>query len=495
LADLPTTFYVRDQNGANIPYAPVNYNRLFHGPVSVRAALANSYNIPAVKVLDHIGVQTLKDIAAQAGITSFGGDFGLALTLGGGEVKLLELATAFGIFQAGQRLEHRALLDIQRHDPTNGWQTIPEFRSLAGANAAGGTFSQTGRAVISPETAYLVTHILSDSLARAAAFGESSVLDLPFPAAVKTGTTTDWRDNWTVGYSSERIVGVWTGNADNAPMLDVSGIDGAGPIWRDIMLAAHPTPPAAFPRPTGIIAHEVCSPSGLLPSAYCPRSFAELFISGTEPQLVDDQFRPVTIDQATNLPADDSTPQERSAQRVFWYLPPEYHGWMIQHNIPLPPTHRTDHQSALGASKSDPVATEPLRLTSPASNIAYQIHPSAPRERQRILVEGYTASGEAWHELRLASRLMEPGTHDGPDSYPTDGQTHTLHYESAVNRSNIWWQLETGIYTFWLEGEQVAGGPTLRSTPALVVVEAYTAEWQSAHEPKAEVAQSLVSAD
>ncbi|MEZ4719767.1 MAG: hypothetical protein R2851_27340, partial [Caldilineaceae bacterium] len=113
IADLPTTFYVKDEDGGNVPYAPLNYDRTYHGPVSVRTALANSYNIPAVKVLDRIGVETLQQIAGQAGISTFGGDFGLALTLGGGEVKLLELTAAFGVLEDGKAVRPRAIGEIE----------------------------------------------------------------------------------------------------------------------------------------------------------------------------------------------------------------------------------------------------------------------------------------------------------------------------------------------------------------------------------------------
>ncbi len=225
------------------------FRQIVLSPVGVRAALANSYNIPAVKVLDRIGVETLRSIAAQAGISSLTKEYGLALTLGGGEVSLIELTNAFGIFLDGTRHTPRAILDIQRRDADGAWRSISSAKSISfGAS--------TRRQVISPAAAYLITDILSDDIARIPAFGEGSVLRLPFPAAVKTGTTTDWRDNWTVGYSTERLVGVWVGNADNSPMLDVSGIDGAGPIWHDIMLEAHgggACSPVPFQRPDDIV--------------------------------------------------------------------------------------------------------------------------------------------------------------------------------------------------------------------------------------------------
>ena len=238
LPDLPTAFKVKNVDGAWAAYRPLNYDRTFHGPVSVRTALANSYNIPAVAVLERIGVETLRALASAAGIRTFTGRYGLALTLGGGDVRLLELTAAYGILDDGRPLATRAIL---RLEDSYSEYTDPQ----KGAASADG--EQALPPVISPQAAYLVTDILADDVARIPAFGANSVLRLPFPAAVKTGTTTDWRDNWTVGYSTARLVGVWVGNADNSPMVDVSGVDGAGPIWHDLMLLAHPHAPRPFP--------------------------------------------------------------------------------------------------------------------------------------------------------------------------------------------------------------------------------------------------------
>ncbi len=337
LPDLPVTFYIRDESGGNVPYQPLNYDRRFHGPVNLRTALANSYNIPAVRVLDHIGVETMQQLAGAAGITTFTGEYGLALTLGGGEVRLLDLATAYGIFQDGRRLDVRGLVDIQERDEHGNWHSLIGRDAVQPGALPATRPSAYGARVISPQAAFLMTDLLSDSMARLPAFGADSVLELPFSAAVKTGTTTDWRDNWTVGYSTERIVGVWVGNADNTPMLDVSGIDGAGPIWRDLMLAAHPQPPSPFPRPDGIEELNICTPSGLLPTRHCRRVHAEKFIAGTAPVRPDDQFVPITVDQATASLADDTTPKDRLQTRVYWMLPPEYHDWMVSQGIPMPP--------------------------------------------------------------------------------------------------------------------------------------------------------------
>jgi membrane carboxypeptidase/penicillin-binding protein PbpC len=440
---------VRDEKGGNVPYQPLNYDRRFHGPVSVRTALANSYNIPAVRALDRIGVETLTAVASAAGITSFTEEYGLALTLGGGEVKLLDLATAFGIFQDGRRLDTRALLDVQERDAAGHW------RSLLGRETVEPGIplppsSGRGSRVISPQAAYLVTDILSDDLARLPAFGSSSVLELPFSAAVKTGTTTDWRDNWTIGYSTRRIVGVWVGNADNTPMLDVSGIDGAGPIWHDLMLAAHTTPPAAFARPEGIVEVQVCAPSGLLPTRYCGRVHTEKFIAGTEPAAADGQFQPFTVDLATGLLADATTPPERRAERVYWVLPPAYHDWMLAQGVPLPPPAAA---AATPGTVSASQAAGPLVLTAPTSNTAYRIHPGVPRERQRIEIAGYVASGERWAELRL----MQDGV--------------TLAEANDAGRMSVWWMLTPGAHRFWMEGRRTSTDLSVTSDAALVIVD------------------------
>lgn len=450
LPDLPATFYVRDQKGGNVPYQPVNYDRRNHGPVSARTALASSYNIPAVHVLNQIGVDALRDIAGKAGISTFTKDYGLALTLGGGEVKLLDLTTAFGMFQDGRRLESRAILDIQSRGPDGEWRSLLGQPNLPARRSHADPY---GARIVQPETAYLITDILADPVARQPAFGSYSVLDLPFPAAVKTGTTTDWRDNWTLGYTTERIVGVWVGNADNTPMLDVSGIDGAGPIWHDLMLAAHPNSPAPFTRPEGIVEIAVCAPSGLLPTEHCPRVRSDRFIRGTEPTAQDNQFQPLTIDAATGLIANDETPENRRVERVYWMLPPAYHDWMLSQNIPIaPPSAAATAMNAVADQQAPEQATAPLILAAPTSNTAYSLHPSMPRDRQRIEVAGYTAAGRAWAELRLVK--------DGEVLATAADATHLA----------AWWTLTPGTHHFWIEGTAAPGEPAARSSVALVVV-------------------------
>jgi penicillin-binding protein 1C len=273
--DVPTSF----PDGANPPYQPVNYDERFHGPVLARSALANSYNIPAVKALQFIGIQGDKgflSFAKTLGITTLTRpDYGLALTLGGGEVPLLEMVGAFGALADGGL---RAFPVAIRSITDSGGTTVICQQPLARSDLNGSVPPcQTPpdnwkQPVISPETAYLITSILSDNSAfgRAPAFGSNSPLNLSFPAAVKTGTTNDFRDNWTIGYTPDLVTGVWVGNADMTAMVHTTGVTGAAPIWNKFMesaLAGHATP---FSRPVGIVEKTICGLSGTEPSESCP---------------------------------------------------------------------------------------------------------------------------------------------------------------------------------------------------------------------------------
>ncbi len=254
-------------------------------------------------------------------------------------------------------------------------------------------------------------------------------------------------------------------------MLDVSGIDGAGPIWRDLMLAAHRQEPPPFDVPDGIVETTICTPSGLLPTAYCPRTGQERFIAGTQPTEPDDQFRPVTVDLPPGTPAAAATAQREPLQRVYWNLPAEYHEWMVGQGIALLPTDvaggdaKSGEQRSLnrsfGASDGSVASeAEPLVLSSPVSNTAFQIHPGVPKERQRLKVAGYAADDREWTSLKLIK----------------DGQV--LAVGSDVLHVETWWLLEAGEHRFWLEGvASVSGeaeGDHYRSEAALIVVEEFS---------------------
>jgi membrane peptidoglycan carboxypeptidase len=220
LWDTPVSYKLGDGQ----TYSPLNYDRAFHGPVSARTALANSYNIPAVRLLEMVGVAHMVERARDLGLQSLAADpshYGLSLTLGGGDVKLLDLVVAYHtIANAGRYVEPKSVLSMT----DNRGQPM---------HAAGVEPVQ----VISEVAAFLTTDMLSDDAARAPTFGAGGPLTLSRPAAAKTGTTDDWRDNWTVGYTRYLVAGVWAGNTDGRPTIDSSGVMGAAPIWNAFMEA------------------------------------------------------------------------------------------------------------------------------------------------------------------------------------------------------------------------------------------------------------------
>lgn len=288
-------------------YRPVNYTGRFYGPTSMRTALANSLNIPAVKTLEFVTVDGLLEMANRLGATSLVSPhlecpdyplaarpfYGLALTLGGGEMKALELTAAYGtLANGGLRMAPTPILWIE---DANG-QVLVDNRV------------RQGQQVVSPQLAYLITHILADTRARCMVFACPSVLELPGrPAAAKTGTTNDFRDSWTVGYTPDLVAGVWLGNNDNTPMDRVAGSGGAGPIWNAFMVRAlEGRPVRDFPQPQGIITREVCVPSGTQPSSVCPQRRTELFAQNTPPLGPEyDWFQIVQLDRASGLRANE----------------------------------------------------------------------------------------------------------------------------------------------------------------------------------------------
>lgn len=257
-------------------YAPDNYDGKEHGPLQLRYALGSSINIAAVKILARVGVRNMLETAYEMGITTLAPTdenlkrLGLSVTLGGGEVKLLDLGMAYSAFaNGGEKIEPVAILKIEDKDG----RVLEEFKEPA------------AQPVITPEEAFLISNILSDNSARLLTFGENSALNIPnLTVAVKTGTTNDKRDNWTIGWTPSVLVGVWVGNNDNSSMKEVaSGVSGAAPIWRGILLKAlSGQENEGFVVPEGIVTAEVDSVSGYRSHDGFP-SRMEYFIKGTEP--------------------------------------------------------------------------------------------------------------------------------------------------------------------------------------------------------------------
>ncbi len=259
-------------------YAPQNYDNKFHGKVSVRTALASSYNIPAVKILEKNGLENFMEFAKKAGITSFTDPsrYGLSLTLGGGEVTMLDMATAYSIFpNGGQRVDLHPTLLVKNFRG----QILEDYR-------LGQNLSKEN--VISSKTAFLISNILADNNARTPAFGPGSALVIPNQTvSVKTGTAQDKRDNWAIGYTPSYLVAVWVGNNDNSPMSPYleSGNTGAAAIWNPVMsYLLKDKPDEGIIRPDDVIAVSICSINGLLPCENCPGIHTEYFTKGTEPK-------------------------------------------------------------------------------------------------------------------------------------------------------------------------------------------------------------------
>jgi penicillin-binding protein 1C len=280
LADVPTHYAIP---GARL-YSPTDYSETFQGPVRVRVALANSLNVPAVRVLERVGVQTFLNRLHQLGfnhLTHPPEYYGLGLTLGSGEVSLWELAHAYVTLARQGRSSESLVLGSGLKDSTGNSQYLSgaakPYKVQTLKPTENSRLENTQTSIGSPSAWALITDMLSDRHARAKAFGVDSLLSLPFPAAVKTGTSSDFRDTWTVGFTTDYTVAVWVGNFNGDPMRQVSGVMGAAPLWNRIMLHLHEhQEPAAF-VPPAMVQRPVCALSGLKPTPACPSVVQEYF--------------------------------------------------------------------------------------------------------------------------------------------------------------------------------------------------------------------------
>lgn len=274
LWDVETDFAVQGQ----ADYTPLNYDRRFHGPVRLRDALANSYNIPAVLANEFVGVDYLISFLQRMGTQSLSnepGRYGLSLTLGGGEITLLEMTTNYAtLAREGNYVPSQSILCIiDKND-----NIIYQYENRC---PDGNVTNQTRNAFVSPtpvldpRIAFVVSDILSDNAARTPAMGGNSPLNTgSLLTSVKTGTTDNFRDNWTVGYTRDLAVGVWSGNSDNSEMINVSGLVGAAPIWNTIMTGVYSRfemPPSVLNPPAGMDQRRICNINGMRdPVTSCP---------------------------------------------------------------------------------------------------------------------------------------------------------------------------------------------------------------------------------
>lgn len=298
IPDSPITY----QTPGQPPYSPVNYDHKFHGNVPLRIALASSYNVPAVKVLAAVGVARMIEQGQKMGITTWDQPdrYGLSLTLGGGDVRMVDMAVVYGtLANLGLKVD---LHPILRVDDSQGHvlekYTCTEARPPTTTSDQGfltkfpGPQDSTSdgcqnQPVLNPKVAYILSDILADNVARSPAFGAHSDLVIPgHQVSVKTGTTNNLKDNWTIGYTKDLLTAVWVGNFDSSPMSYVaSGVTGASPIWNKIMttfLANKPDEPLTPPKDLEKV--EVCLETGTLSCSACPNKKTEYFLPGTAPR-------------------------------------------------------------------------------------------------------------------------------------------------------------------------------------------------------------------
>ncbi len=358
------------------PYHPRNYDRRWHGPVRAREALASSYNVPAVEIVDRLGYVTLWQDLREAGFASLDRapeHYGLGLALGNGDVTLLELANGY-----------RAL--------ANGgvWRSL---RWLAGPEEAPFASTADERRIMSARSAALVLDILSDPVARIPGFGLQTPFDFPFKVAAKSGTSRHFTDNWSVGVTGNFTVAVWVGNFSGQPMDGVNGVTGAGPLLhRAVLATARRYPPGEFPDPSrlGATPVRICRLSGLLAGPECP-STDEWFWPGSAPARVCDWHR------------DDGV-----------VLPVAYAEWLRTEGQTEPRS--PSPAPATGRAGPYPASESPeFKITSPQDGDRYRIPPGVdprystlalqavgarPHEEVHWLVDGRPMPGERWALVR-----------------------------------------------------------------------------------------------
>ncbi len=424
LLDVSTTFTTN--NGR--PYTPVDYDRQEHGPVSVREALASSLNIPAVRTLQKVGIPNTIGLAKRLGITSLDDpqSYDLSLALGGGQVSLLQLSTAYAaLANGGYAVGNRAILDIR---DANGNLLYTPKRTAP-------------LQVFDPRVAWLISDILSDDRARAIGFGLNSTLKIDHTAAVKTGTTTDFHDNWSIGYTPYLLVGVWVGNSNYEAMVDVSGVTGAAPIWNDTLRALlQGQPDRPFIRPDDMIQVQVCALSGLLPTPACPNTRLEWFIPGTEPTQLDTYYRQVWIDSATGTLAGDQTPPGRRKSTIVLDLPLTAQSWARAQGL---------HLLADLHPGADATQANGLTLVSPTPNTTYRLTEDLNPAAQQLMVQALAGQDFAQVTLYVDGRAL-----------------HTF----SKPPYQAWWALSVGSHRLWAEGVNANGERVQSETITITVV-------------------------
>ena len=377
LPDIPSSFPTAEPG---VVYSPRNYDGRYRGPLLARRALAGSENIPAVAVAAEVGVPALLRFLKSAGMTTFdrtASHYGLGLTLGNAEVRLDELVAAYAAFARG------------------GEWTEPVFTTAPGSRRA------PPQRLVSPRTAFWITDILADAEAREFIFGRGGSLELPFPVAVKTGTSQAYHDNWTIGYSRHVTVGVWVGNFSRTPLRHSTGVTGAGPIFHAVMLAAErraggsdraPVHEPILAAPADTVQTEICALSGGAAHAWCPLRRREWVAAESPP-----------------LPC---SWHHHGDEGLLTFYPPEYRQWagargldagiarkagrevaLLSSPHTAPPHLARTEGAATGTERDTGGAAAPLTIVSPPDGATYLIDPTLRRQFQTLPLRAVSAAG------------------------------------------------------------------------------------------------------
>jgi penicillin-binding protein 1C len=311
LWDVPTTF----AGG----YRPTNYDNLFHGPQTVRNSLANSLNIPAVKTLDFVGVDRFASYATKFGITfpqTQPKDAGLSAALGGVEVTMYDMVRAYSVFaNQGKLVTPYVITKVTHREVDTTVKDSIQYKDVTDFDITT-TDKPPSVQVADPHVTYLITNILSDNNARSLEFGLNSPLYTPGrPTAVKTGTTNDFKDNWTIGYTPQLVVGVWVGNSNGEPMRGTSGITGAAPIWNTVITGALKGQPSMdFPNPGDIGSAKICADWGTQDFVGCKNERNEIYWNPNPITPPTDIFQRIDIDTFTGQKANASCQEYKQSQ-------------------------------------------------------------------------------------------------------------------------------------------------------------------------------------
>jgi len=404
-------------------YAPRDYDGHFRGPVRLRDALGSSLNVPAVWTAQQVGAAKILDRLHDLGFASLreaAEHYGPGLALGDGEVTLLELANAYATLAR-----------------SGTWRPVRVVRSVETVQGAHvdlpGSAAAQERRVVPQPVADQITDVLRDPRARAASFGERTVLDFAFPVAAKTGTSKGYRDNWVLGYTREVTVAVWVGNFDGTPMSDVSGISGAGPLFHAVMEAAmrsrDPAPLAISgeaPRGAllrgggwgeatpGVRRVEVCALSGGLAERDCPHRLAEWVSDDVELPTCTFHER-VRVDRRNGLRAGARCAAEDVIEEVRERFPPEYAAWAAAAGrstapaefSPLCPAEASDLAALERRAGPAGAATDGPRIVFPAPGSRFAIDPDRPRALQVLDVQVNAPAATRAVELVVDGRVVD----------------------------------------------------------------------------------------